>query len=175
MSGFVPRPKGQPGGRPPAPGELARIQAFVNTANEELEDDLLATPELAAAWLGAPVGHRAAIAVREALRAVLAHHAGAPLDPAAVATLDRAARRARVALRLTADGSTELRSADPLGALLAIVHRAEATGEWPRLKACRQCGWVFYDGSRNRSGRWCSMLVCGGRVKRRAYRARRVR
>ena len=166
--GFVARPKGQPGGRPPAPGELARVQAFVNTANLELADDLLVTTD----WFGAPVDLRRAVAAREALRALLAHHNGAPLDPRAAATLDRAARRARVSLRFAGDGTTELRSADPLGDLLAIVHRAELTGAWRRLKVCRQCGWAFYDSSRNRSSRWCSMLVCGGRVKRRAYRQR---
>jgi predicted RNA-binding Zn ribbon-like protein len=166
--GWVRRPAGQPGGRPPAPGELARVQAFVNTANLELEDDLLATTD----WFGVPVPLRRAVAVREALRSLLAHHNGAPFDPQAAAALDAAAQRARVALRVNADATTELRSADPLGDLLAIVHRAEATGAWRRLKVCKQCGWAFYDASRNRSSRWCSMLVCGGRVKRRAYRRR---
>ena len=166
--GWVPRPARQPGGRPPAPGELARVQAFVNTANLELEDDLLATTD----WFGSPVDLRRAVAVREALRALLAHHNGASLDPRAAPTLDRAARRARVSLRVDEAARTELRSADPLGDLLAVVHRAEATGTWRRLKVCQQCGWAFYDASRNRSGRWCSMLVCGGRVKRRAYRER---
>jgi predicted RNA-binding Zn ribbon-like protein len=166
--GWVGRPKGQPGGRPPAPGELARVQAFVNTANLELRDDLLATTD----WFGTPVDLRRAVAVREALRAVLAHHGGAPPDPRAAETLDAAARRARVTLRVDRDGTTALRTDDPLGDLLAIVHRAEATGTWRRLKVCKQCGWAFYDASRNRSSRWCSMLVCGGRVKRRAYRQR---
>jgi predicted RNA-binding Zn ribbon-like protein len=171
--GWVARPKGQPGNRPPAPGGLARIQAFVNTANPELEDDLLATTD----WFGrdAHVDLRRAVAVREALRAMLAHHGGAPFNPRAARTLDTAARRARITLRVADDGTTELRSADPLGALLAIVHRAEATGTWPRLKVCKRCGWAFYDASRNRSSRWCSMQVCGGRVKRRAYRRRRAR
>ncbi len=34
------------------------------------------------------------------------------------------------------------------------------------------CQWAFYDRSKNRSGRWCSMQVCGNRTKTRAYRAR---
>ena len=33
------------------------------------------------------------------------------------------------------------------------------------------CGWLFYDTSRNRSRRWCSMESCGNRAKaRRHYR-----
>jgi predicted RNA-binding Zn ribbon-like protein len=48
-------------------------------------------------------------------------------------------------------------------------------GTWVRLKACLDpdCGWAFYDRSRNRSGHWCEMAVCGSRHKVRAYRARR--
>jgi len=51
-----------------------------------------------------------------------------------------------------------------------------AAGLWERLKACRQdtCGWVFFDGSRNRSSSWCSMQVCGGRAKASSYRSRRA-
>ena len=29
----------------------------------------------------------------------------------------------------------------------------------------RGCGWLFYDRSRNRSRRWCSMETCGNRAK----------
>ena len=169
--GWVPRPKGQPGGRPPAPGELVRVQAFVNTANLELAEDLLATTD----WFGdGGVDLRRAVAVREALHAMLAHHGGAPFDRDAAATLDAAARGARITLRVDADGRTALRSADPLGDLLAIVHRAEATGTWARLKVCEcdDCQYAFYDRSRNRSAVWCDMAVCGNREKVRAYRRR---
>jgi predicted RNA-binding Zn ribbon-like protein len=66
-------------------------------------------------------------------------------------------------------GSSELDRA--LGSLLAILARAIVDGSWLRLKVCpgRHCGWVFYDQSRNNSGRWCSMSVCGGREKARAH------
>jgi predicted RNA-binding Zn ribbon-like protein len=46
-------------------------------------------------------------------------------------------------------------------------------GTWPRLKACRNCCWSFYDYSPNRSATWCSMQLCGNRKKTRAYRSRR--
>lgn len=57
------------------------------------------------------------------------------------------------------------------GALLAIVAQSIADGSFSRLKICpgRHCGWAFYDHSRNRSGRWCSMSVCGGREKARSH------
>ena len=59
-------------------------------------------------------------------------------------------------------------------ALLADVHRAQASGDWVRLKACANpdCQWIYYDSSRNRSGRWCSMNECGEVMKARAYRQR---
>lgn len=58
--------------------------------------------------------------------------------------------------------------------VLAALHRAVAAGEWARLKACANpdCQWVYHDGSRNRSGRWCSMGECGDVMKARAYRRR---
>ena len=64
-----------------------------------------------------------------------------------------------------------------LGRLLAIVAAAQADGTWERLKACPwdTCRWAFYDHSRNRSGVWCSMAVCGNRAKVQAFRARQER
>jgi predicted RNA-binding Zn ribbon-like protein len=59
--------------------------------------------------------------------------------------------------------------------VLAAVHASMEEGIWGRLKSCANatCGWAFYDRSKNRSGRWCSMEVCGNRTKTRAYRRRR--
>jgi predicted RNA-binding Zn ribbon-like protein len=57
--------------------------------------------------------------------------------------------------------------------LLVIVHEAQLTGAWPRLKACRECTYAFFDRSKNRSAAWCSMSICGNRTKNRAYRQRR--
>jgi predicted RNA-binding Zn ribbon-like protein len=48
------------------------------------------------------------------------------------------------------------------------------TGDLERIRECPgagDCGWLFYDTSRNRSRRWCSMESCGNRAKgRRHYR-----
>lgn len=33
----------------------------------------------------------------------------------------------------------------------------------------RGCGWLFFDSSRNRSRRWCSMESCGNRAKARRH------
>jgi predicted RNA-binding Zn ribbon-like protein len=44
-----------------------------------------------------------------------------------------------------------------------------------RIKVCANpdCSWLFYDGSLNRSRRWCQAGVCGNLVKVREHRARR--
>jgi predicted RNA-binding Zn ribbon-like protein len=64
-----------------------------------------------------------------------------------------------------------------IGVLLAIVATAMIDGSWARMRICpgHECGWAFYDQSRNQTGRWCSMSVCGGRSKARAHYRRRRR
>jgi predicted RNA-binding Zn ribbon-like protein len=176
----------------PAPGALETVRAFVNTldideATEELErpGDLarwLADHELvggAASTAATADDLRHAVELREALREHLLAHHGEPLDPAAVATLDAAARRARLELRFTGPDRTRLEPAaagvdGALGRLLAIIGAAVQDGSWQRLKACpaETCQWAFYDVSRNRSAVWCDMRVCGNRAKVRGYRER---
>jgi predicted RNA-binding Zn ribbon-like protein len=65
--------------------------------------------------------------------------------------------------------------AGALGAIMAAVYTSMTDGTWERLKTCRResCRWVFYDQSKNRSGAWCSMKVCGNREKAKQFRERR--
>jgi predicted RNA-binding Zn ribbon-like protein len=58
--------------------------------------------------------------------------------------------------------------------LMSVVAGAVAEGTWERLKACprHDCFWAFYDHSKNRSGKWCSMESCGNVEKAKAYRQR---
>jgi predicted RNA-binding Zn ribbon-like protein len=131
-----------------------------------------------------PVGGadlRRAVSVREALRALLVANNGEPVDPAAVDTLNRAVEAARTRPVFDRDGGSRFQTEaagvpGALGRVLAGVFAAMAEGTWPRLKACRNdlCRWVFYDASKNRSGTWCAMAVCGNRIKTRAYRRRQT-
>jgi predicted RNA-binding Zn ribbon-like protein len=175
-----------------APGELEHIRAFVNTIDIEQGAEQLTSPTELARWLvaqelaasglaadAADLEH--AISLREALRAILlAHNDGERASPEAAATLDEAARRSSLRLRFDERDEGLLEAEAPgvdgaLGRLLAILHRSAADGTWGRLKACREhsCAWAFYDNTKNRSGAWCSMDVCGNRAKARAYRQRR--
>jgi predicted RNA-binding Zn ribbon-like protein len=124
---------------------------------------------------------RRALAVREGLRALAFANNDQPLDQAAVEAMRRASAGAGVEVRIEPDGPRfapggygGLQGA--LGALLAIVARAMLEGAWPRMKACpgRDCGWMFFDHSRNQSARWCAMKVCGDREKARAYYQRQL-
>jgi predicted RNA-binding Zn ribbon-like protein len=62
-----------------------------------------------------------------------------------------------------------------VGRPMAIVAAAVEHGRWERLKACprEECEWAFYDKSKNRSGRWCTMESCGNIEKAKAFRERR--
>src|SRR5687768_11970178 len=107
------KPAIQPGGRDPAPGALALVQAFLNTVDLEEGWDLLASPEALRDWL---VGrglleesialtdadlHRA-LAVREAIRELLFANNGGEADAAAVATLNEVAVTAPLRIRFDA-------------------------------------------------------------------------
>jgi len=164
------------------------LTAFVNTRDLESGADALGTAASAGEWLennGLADGRVSADGaarlrdVREALRRVLLANNGGGPDPAAVEVLRDAARDAPLRIAFGADGVARLEPAvtgagAAIGRLLAAVERAQAEGEWKRLKACaaEDCHWAFYDKSRNRSRTWCSMEVCGNRAKARSYRAR---
>jgi predicted RNA-binding Zn ribbon-like protein len=172
-----------------APEPLELVQRFVNSADLETGEEELDGPEAVVAWMTArdlcepgcratDAEYRRALAVREGLRAVLDGHNGGEPDPDALAALEKAAGHA--SLRATFD-ATGPRLAPVCGGidaglatLLGMVTTAAADGSWGRLKACADdgCRWAFYDQSRNRSGRWCSMATCGNQQKARAFRER---
>jgi predicted RNA-binding Zn ribbon-like protein len=173
------------------PRELAAVQALVNTIDLEGDDDQLDSPEalrrflvgqglLAASETVGAEDLAAAVELREALRAMLRVNHGEPLDPAALQAVNRAAAGLPLQLGFDAEGRPALGPGSPgfrgaMAALLAGVAQASAQGTWERLKVCSadSCQWAFYDRSKNRSGRWCSMQTCGNRTKTRTYRSRR--
>jgi predicted RNA-binding Zn ribbon-like protein len=152
----------------PAPEPLRGVQLFVNTIDREHDREWLP------AWLeehGLPQSEfdRAA-ELREALRALLYANNVGGATPEASARVNEAARAVRVELR---GEEVVLAGADPVSEVIAVALTAMLDGTWKRLKVCRNCQWAFYDTSKNRSGSWCSMQLCGNRLKTRAYRTRR--
>ena len=162
----------------------------MNTLDVETGEDEIASPQdlfdfLARAGFAGATGDldardvERAGEVREALRELLAGNAGHGTDPAALAVLDREAGRAHLAVRFD-EGGPRLAAAGhgldaALGVLFGAIAAASVDGTFVRLKVCRDstCRYAFFDTSRNRSGTWCSMAVCGNRNKGRAYRRRR--
>jgi predicted RNA-binding Zn ribbon-like protein len=181
----------EPGGRPKAPGPLELLQRFVNSYNHDFprEWDRIGTPEKARAWLRqkrlVAAGDRISDAdvarlreLREAIRALaIANHEGKP-GPKAAEAIRRMSGAARLSVAVDDAGRTALEPTragvdGAVATLLGILHEAQLTGQWSRLKGCRQCGYAFFDRSKNRSAAWCAMSICGNRTKNRAYYRRR--
>jgi predicted RNA-binding Zn ribbon-like protein len=167
---------------------------FVNTLDTEEETDALDTRDGLRTWLvthqlldpaSPPLGagdREDALQLREALRDLMLANNGAASGDRAGRELERSARRGELRVEFAAGGSASLAAgvegvAGALATLLVPVAEAVSDGSWQRMKACRaeDCQWAFYDRSRNRSGVWCEMAVCGNRTKVRAYRERAPR
>ena len=181
----------EPGGRPKAPGRLELLQRFVNSYNHDFPRgwDRIGSPEKARAWLlekrlVAP-GDRVSEAdaarlreLREAIRALAIANHGGRHDAEATGVLRKAFRAAELSVAIDDAGQTALVPTrggvdGAVATLLAILHEAQLTGHWSRLKGCRKCGYAFFDRSKNRSAAWCAMSICGNRTKNRAYYRRR--
>lgn len=169
-----------------APDGLDLIRRFCNTCNRESGADRFETVAGLERWLadqglgdGQPADEadrRRLVEVREHLRDhALAHH-GVP-DALETVPLDARLAEAPIALAVD-DGRLTVRPTGRTVASRTVAHlalavlEAQRTGVWRRFKACPSCGWVFFDRSKNQSGRWCSMNACGGRAKVAAYRDR---
>jgi predicted RNA-binding Zn ribbon-like protein len=163
------------------------VQDLLNTRSLMRGFDRLSTPEQARAWLAgsaaaagaglsppdlAEVDREPLRTAREALRAACEAPAGqrGRSDPA----LPAVALTAPVVVDLDARGTPVARAHPDAPPVLAAVLAAliNAADRWPRLKICANpgCRWAFYDTSRNHSGTWCDMNVCGARAKMQRYR-----
>ncbi|OBF46259.1 peptide chain release factor 2 [Mycobacterium sp. 852002-50816_SCH5313054-b] len=174
----------------PAPGGLALVQDFLNTAGiEGYGPDLLADSALADDWVAGAV--RAWSAARGL------HAQPPPLGDADLSRL-RALRETiaqlvagepptgrgtgPVAVSLTLSKTGEVRL-EPTGAgwrwlasaLWGEVLLGQQDGTWRRIKRCHnpQCASTFYDRSKNNSGVWHDVKTCGNAANLRASRARR--
>jgi predicted RNA-binding Zn ribbon-like protein len=181
----------EPGGRPKAPGRLELLQRFVNSYNHDFPPgwDRIGTPAKAEAWLREKrllgLGDRVSQAdaarlreLREAIRALAIANQGGQPAAAATDAIREVSGTAQLSVAIDDTGQTALeptrRGVDgAVATLLGILHEAQLTGQWSRLKACRQCEYAFFDRSKNRSAAWCAMSICGNRTKNRAYYRRR--
>lgn len=178
------------------PADAARIERFANTLDLASGREDLATTALLGRWLadegliepGAEVGEadlRDCLSLRGGIREALPG-SGRPnphLLSRANTLLSEVPLLAHLD-RTSGPGSPPgpvllpdpaLSPARRAWAELALAWvRLVLTGQVDRLRRCAEhtCGEVFWDGSKNRSRRWCSMRVCGNRTKSRRHTAR---
>ena len=183
-------------GLAPAPGALGLAQDLLNTAPAGHKPDLLADLASARTWVSEATAQWSAAtgrpvpevlldvgdllllrAFRDDLREVIAkEHDGAPDTGPAAPVLHSGA----AALQLGADGSVRLHPQETgpqalVMLILAALFEDQQAGTGRRLKTCRnpRCQVAFYDRSRNASGVWHSVRVCGNAINLRAHRERR--
>ena len=190
----LPQPVHGDGGTPSAPGELELVRGFLSLHDHEQGDPEGSPPSLESLrwWLGSrslveagdPIRDQDlawALRVRDALTSKVRENMGEPRDATATEFLNRAAEE--TGLRVCfgcGDASpihvsaTGVRGA--IGRILGTAFLAELDGRWERFRVCHDpgCGSVFFDRSKNKSGKWCSMSSCGNRAKVRAFRERRA-
>jgi predicted RNA-binding Zn ribbon-like protein len=174
----------------PAPDDLRIVQEFVNTADCRKKTEGLASPRALADWLTSrallrpgtkldAAQLRQAVDLRESLRALLAANNGGTFTASAIERLNQAVAAARFQAIFDPGGSGRFVPADQsfdnaLGRIVEVAIASQLAGTWPRLKACAnvQCRGIFFDRSRNQSGRWCAMRRCGSQMKARTFRRR---
>ena len=177
----------EPGAKAPAPGDLRIVQLFVNSLDIEGGIERFDSPSALGSWLHAhgltarrvKMGDRdlqRARSFRELLRTMALANNGHAAAPKLVGELQRELSGLSFRIEVDPMGGLRFESAkggldEALGHLVSIVTAEMIRGRWGRMKACARdvCRWVFYDHSRNRTGTWCSMAICGSRTKVSAY------
>lgn len=122
--------------------------------------------------------------LRERLRkGVLSKERGGTVHREAVDELNHLMAEHHMLTRLKATGSTSTTELwfdprRPEDLFAPVAHSAAmlfADVDRKRVRKCGQCVLHFYDTSKKGTRRWCSMQLCGNRLKVAAYAARRRR
>jgi predicted RNA-binding Zn ribbon-like protein len=166
---------------------LDLVNTIYGQVGGPVEHDVLAMPEdlvtfarrVGMAQDGAPASTdalRAAVALRDALDALLRAQLEGSAPPAPRAVVEAAARAAQDAARLVPGYAWAWDGTDPFAPVHRLTHAAVQllTGEdLALLHCCAACCWLFLDRSRGAGRRWCSMADCGTEAKKRRYVQRR--
>lgn len=170
------------------PDRMAMVLAFVNTHAGRDRPDLLDDDDDTRTWLATigwtdvavdELARRRLRELREALRTTLLAHVGVVDEDTAAAALAPVCEGATLQVVIGDGAAAEVagsgRGLDGLvNELLASVAVASIDGTWTRMKACvsADCHTGFWDGTKNRSGRYCSAAGCANRARQREFRAR---
>lgn len=149
--------------------------------------DLLSSREadsLRQKWGASASAQRAVEAVRELRerlrKVVLAKERGGAVHRVILEDLNLLMAKNPMLTRLKASGSattTELwfdphRPEDLFAPLAHSAAMLFSEVDWNRVRKCGQCLLHFHDTSKKGTRRWCSMQLCGNRIKVAAYAAR---
>ena len=168
-----------------APPAAQLLIDFVNTVEWQVDEEAWSSPRALRAWLDERTGRDpgsltekdllVARRLREGLREALLAHAGHDPRPGAIDGVNALLAGLPLQLRFDEEGQVHAASVGAffLAPTLAALDTARADGSWARVKACSRdsCRWAYWDASRNRSGRWCTMAGCGNYVKMRRRNA----
>ncbi|MFC7309278.1 CGNR zinc finger domain-containing protein [Streptomyces monticola] len=178
-----------------APVSAQLVEAFANTVDVELGTDDLDTAKKLSDWLtgrglldrGRRVSaddHALALRLRAGIREELGANVGDTAEPGQLVGADEALRELPVFVTVRGGDRHSALTPDPelppvrhaLAGVAIAWSDLVVTGDAARLKRCAEhaCAWVFWDVSKNRSRRWCSMRVCGNRNKARRYAAKQT-
>ena len=175
----------------PAPGDLEVLQRFLNLHEHDAEGITRDPPlEMVRAFLVArgllapeerltDTDRETYLELRRAMRALIESGDGPTLSPEDAEVIDRLGAEAELHPHFHAGHVPTLEprgggATAAFGKIVAIAFVASFDGRFAKLKTCADegCRAVFFDRSRNHSGRWCSMEACGNRAKVRAWRER---
>jgi predicted RNA-binding Zn ribbon-like protein len=128
---------------------------------------------------------RESLTLRESVHAVAGALASSRQpEPSALDSLLAVQARCLTAARLEQDQRGYRlgwdRGRDLLPALLGPIAQSAVKllldSDLGRIKRCggQDCGWLFFDQTKNRRRRWCEMSVCGNRAKQRRLRRRQT-
>jgi CGNR zinc finger len=171
-------------GSPPAPGKLVLLEGFLNTWSGEMGIDDFKTTRSTEEWLRSidlwrdpkkitTEQTQKIIKFRSELRSWI-------LDKEHLQPLDMLASEISFHAEFNPEGEVRFHPTGNayhkvLGTLIEVIAESQKNGTWDRFKCCAlpTCGWAFYDSTRSRTKRWCSMKTCGSRHKSRKYYKRK--
>jgi predicted RNA-binding Zn ribbon-like protein len=178
---------------PPAPGELELLQRFTNLhvhraddvstdpPAEVIRDFLVERGLLTQNERFTEKDRETYLALRDAIRGLIEADDDASIPASDAEVIDRIGLAAGLHPHFHAAHVPTLEPkgrgvAAAFGAIVAIAFVSAFDGSFAHLKLCADetCRAVFYDRSKNHSGRWCSMSTCGSREKMRRLHQRQL-
>lgn len=162
----------------------SRIVALLNSESAAGGDALLDPDRFRAFCSALEIGQadlkvdETLLAMMSELRAAITACLKEPSSKSAKA-LEEISAKAQLILRVDDKGrpmlsSSAVGSASIPGLFVLAIDASSRDGAWSRIRVCDapECSTAFFDSTRSRTRRWCSMATCGNRAKVSEHRQR---